>query len=127
MINTLKNFRNPCKKCLVNACCNFECDKLKDYRKINKRVCVILGFGSSLISLTICSYLISLTSNIIIISSIIAWLVIGTFIYIVHIIDGDSNEKWYQSIYIIFIPYLLVSIILSYLLSEYTIKTRRKK
>ena len=123
--NKLKQwFINPCKNCLVDACCISQCKKLQIFKELQNDLRLILGLIIAAILLIICGVVISLTLESFKIFGvvIIVWLVTGTWIYIGHI---KVNEKWYTATFIIVIPYILLGLIIGVILEECKKKSRR--
>ena len=123
--NKLKQwFVNPCKKCLVDACCISKCEKLQKFDKLRDDLRLIIGLIIAAILLIICGIVISLTSEPFTVFWMVAviWLVTGTWIYIGHI---SNNEKWYMAIFIVVIPYLILGLLIGVLLTKCKKKLRR--
>ena len=124
--NTLQRwFIDPCKKCLVQACCVRECELLTEYKELHEDFYIIIGFIIVLIMLIAVWFALYL-SGFILISSIlfgVFWIGCGIGLYIYFSSDDSDdsddsvNHKLYPLIIIIF-PYLFLGLLVGSFLNR---------
>jgi len=111
-----KWFINPCNKCLVFACCNQACTKLKNFMQKQSIIWMSLGFiimTSILIPLIykFCSIPIAL------IIFTIFWLVSGVYFYQEILDTSDDNNIFLVIFSFIWLPYAVLSIFIGMMLA----------
>ncbi len=124
--NKLKRyFINPCKECIVDACCSVPCKELKKIITTRDDILLIIGLVIAIILSILFWYSIYIFTSALIIFFILIWLSIGIWIHIYHIIEG-INKKWYHILIILSLPCLLLGLLIGILLIECINKKLRR-
>ena len=101
MINSLKKWIiNPCTNCLVFACCDKACTKLRTFIKFQSRLWISIGFIIATTIFTFIIYEITTFNLPVYLVFILAWLTGGVLLYrsIVKV-NGDKFANIFATIF----------------------------
>jgi len=118
---------NPCKKCIVRACCSEDCEVLDSF--LNKAASIIT-FVSVLLACLILMY-IMYCLNLFSVQPTIREKGIFTFIWgvssVITIVINWRHEKFSEIVIVILGPFVLLTIVQVYLYSFLLIRNIRKR
>jgi len=126
-MNIKKWIINPCNKCLVFACCNQACVKLKDFMQKQSIIWISIGFILTtfiLTSITYTTYIYHSVHPLILIGVIIAWLGSGVYFYR-EILDTSDNNNTFAIIFsFVWLPYVVFSVFIGMMVALFFTKKK---
>ena len=115
---------NPCNKCLVFACCNQACNKLRSFMQKQSNIYLIIGFIIWTPILISFIYKFCLIYSTVLILFTISWLAFGVYFYIeiLKIASDINNNIFIIILSFIWLPYVVFSVFIGMMLGLTFIK-----